>query len=397
MRILHYLDLVRATIGGPARATVDLCGMLAARGHTVTLACDDDEAVPASWRAGDPALPTAVRLHSFMDKAGRSYGPLGPMTEVRRLVEQADVVHIHGLWEFSKPRVAGVCRALRKPYIISLRGQLDDWCMEQGALKKKLFLSLAGRKALEGAAYVHCTAEAEHEQSRKHFPRGRGIVISNLLDLKPFERLPGPEIAHATFPMLKSGRPNLLFLSRVHVKKGLEVLLRAGALLRERGTDVNIVIAGSGEPAYVESVKALARELNLQDRAHFVGLVVNEEKLSLYQSCDLFVLPTSQENFGFVFVESLACGTPVVTTKGVDIWPELESGGGAVIAEGTPEATASAVAGLLASGAALREMGEKGRAWVFRDLDPAKVIRQFESMYERAANERNDARGSMRT
>lgn len=387
MRILHYLDLVRATIGGPARAVVDLCGMLAARGHTVTLACDDDEAVPASWRAGDPSLPTAVRLHSFMDKAGRSYGPIGPMTEVRGLVAQADVVHIHGLWEFSKPRVAAACRALRKPYIISLRGQLDDWCMEQGAAKKRLFLALAGRKALEGAAFVHCTAEAEHEQSRKHFPRGRGIVISNLLDLKPFDRLPGPEIARAKFPVLSAGRPNLLFLSRVHVKKGLEVLLRAGALLRQRGLDANILIAGTGDAAYIESVRALARELALQDRAHFLGLVVNDEKLSLYQAADLFVLPTSQENFGFVFVESLACATPVITTRGVDIWPELESSGGALIAEPTPDATANAIASMIQKGAALSDMGQRGREWVYHDLHPDKVIRAFEAMYERAARE----------
>ncbi|MBL8746288.1 MAG: glycosyltransferase [Phycisphaerae bacterium] len=384
MRILHYLDLVRATIGGPARAVVDLCETLARRGHEVTLVCDDDEGVPASWRTGDPAKPRSVLTGLRLDAKGRSFGPMRPWREMRDLVARADVVHIHGVWEPTKPRVASICRAMGKPYVVSLRGQLDDWCMAQGALKKRVMMGLAARRMLEGAAFVHCTAQAELDQSGKHFPRGRGIVISNLLDLRPFETLPGPGAARAKFPVFESGRPNLLFLSRVHVKKGLDVLLRAGALLRSRGVDANILIAGSGDEAYVESVKRLVTELGLSDRAHFLGLVVNEEKLSLYRACDLFVLPTSQENFGFVFVESLACGTPVVTTRGVDIWPELQSSGGAVIAEATPEAIAGAVGSLLADRDALPAMGAKGREWVFKDLAPEKVIREFEAMYERA-------------
>lgn len=388
MRILHYLDLVRATIGGPARAVVDLCELLAARGHAVTLVCDDDEGVPAAWRKGDSALPCAVRTGLRLDAQGRTFGPLGRWGLMHELVKSADVVHIHGVWEPTKPRVAAICRRHGVPYIVSLRGQLDDWCMEQGRAKKRLFMSLFGRKMLEGAAFVHCTAEAELAQSGKHFipGGGRGLVIHNLTDLKPFEQLPGPDLARRKFPVIDAGRPNLLFLSRIHVKKGLEVLLRAAALLKSRGVDVNILIAGTGDAGYVESVKRLAAELGMGDRAQFLGLVVDDEKRSLYQAADLFVLPTSQENFGFVFVEALACGTPVVTTKGVDIWPELESSGGAVIAEATQEGVANAVADLLAKRDSLRPMGAKGREWVFRDLDPAKLLDRFIRMYEQSAN-----------
>jgi glycosyltransferase involved in cell wall biosynthesis len=385
MRILHLLQLVRPDIGGPARAVVDLCDALSRAGHEVTLASFDLSGAPGAWREAGGGVPRAVLLDPPRGLARRFTSQ--QREGFRELMSAHDVLHLHGPWETANAQAAAIARTLGKPYILSLRGMLDDWCMTQGGIKKRLYLALAGRRMLERAAFVHCTAQAEYEQSRKHFPRGRGIVIPNLTDLKPFENLPGPEMARARFSVLApggAGRPNLLFLSRVHVKKGLEVLLRAGALLRTRGIDANILIAGTGDAPYVESVKRLAAELGLQDRAHFLGLVVNEEKLSLYQAADLFVLPTSQENFGFVFIESLACGTPVVTTRGVDIWPELEASGGSVIADATPEAVADAVGSLLAKRDSLKAMGAKGREWVFKDMAPAKVIREFEAMYERA-------------
>lgn len=383
MRILHLLAMLRMEYGGPVRAVLDLCGALADRKHEVTLATWDTHDAPPEW-ATAPAAPKLEKINS----PGRTgLFSREDRDRMASLIHSHDLVHVHGVWNPWNWQVGAIARQIGKPYIISVRGMLDDWCMEQKPVKKRLFLAVAVRKWLERASFVHLTAQAEFDQARKHFPRGRGIVIPNLTDLKPFENLPGPEMARARFSVLApggAGRPNLLFLSRVHVKKGLEVLLRAGALLRTRGIDANILIAGTGDAPYLESVKRLAAKLGLQDRAHFLGLVVNEEKLSLYQAADLFVLPTSQENFGFVFIESLACGTPVVTTRGVDIWPELEASGGSVIADATPEAVADAVAKLLSKRDSLKAMGAKGREWVFKDMAPAKVIREFEAMYERA-------------
>jgi glycosyltransferase involved in cell wall biosynthesis len=113
----------------------------------------------------------------------------------------------------------------------------------------------------------------------------------------------------------------------------------------------------------------------------FLGFVSGVEKVSLYQAADVLVLPTSQENWGFVLVESLACGTPVVTTKGVDIWPELQSSGGALIVPAEARAMAEAVGGLLSDPARRRAMGEIGRRWVFETLGADRVARGYEAMY----------------
>jgi glycosyltransferase involved in cell wall biosynthesis len=113
----------------------------------------------------------------------------------------------------------------------------------------------------------------------------------------------------------------------------------------------------------------------------FVGHVGGPMKVSLYEACDLFALPTSQENFGFVFPEALASGTPVITTKGVDIWPELLESGGSSIVEGTPESFAAEMAKLIDDSELRRRMAESGRPFVMRVFDEQRLIERYEALY----------------
>ncbi len=392
MRILQVLSVVRAEVGGPARAVTDLCAAFARRGHDVTLVTWDDTDAPAAWKSPRDT-PSAAGLPSLVTVPPPSipggFFTAAALAPLRDLIRRHDVLHLHGAWGTWNLQLGAAARRVGVPYFVSIRGMLDDWCMAQKGLKKSLFLRLGGTRYYERAASVHLTARFEYEQARKYFPRGTGTVIPNLLDMEPFKTLPGPQAARAAFDQLgaanPSGDPVLLFLSRVHVKKGVEHLLRAVRLLNDSGTPCRAVIAGSGDDAYLASLRRLCTELNLDDRVSFVGLVTGDLKLSLYQACDLFVLPTSQENFGFVFPEALACETPVITTKGVDIWPELESSGAAKIVAISAEGAAEGVRAMLqAAGgrAGLKALGAKGRAWVFDWLAPDKVMAQFEKMYE---------------
>lgn len=170
----------------------------------------------------------------------------------------------------------------------------------------------------------------------------------------------------------------------------MDVLIRAVADLAHAGRSLRCIVAGTGDNAYLERMRALAASLGVADRVRFVGMVTGDLKLSLYQLADVFALPTSQENFGFVLPESLACGTPVVTTEGVDIWPELVDGGGAVVAERTPAAFARETAALLDDPARRERMGRQGREWVMRYLDGESVAEKYEDLYRRAAS-RSDA------
>ncbi len=374
MNILHYLPSLHPARGGPVRAVTDLSKGLARRGHRVTLLTTE---MPDRTDEFD-----TVELVS-LGGPGVNARPFSAeqRASVIRHLESNDMCHVHGVWDFSNTQISAACRQRRIPYFVSLRGMLDDWCVAQKPLKKRLFHTLLGRRHLERAAAVHCTAQGELDQSAKWFPNGRGVVIPNLLDLNPFRSPPGPELARRQHPMLTNGRPNVLFLSRVHYKKGVDVLIDAAALLKARGVACNTIIAGTGDDAYTSEMKARVRSAGLDDEVVFVGHVGGDAKVSLYSACDLFALPTSQENFGFVFPEALASGTPVITTKGVDIWPELLGSGAASIIDRTPMAFADEIGAILADPARREAMRAKAKPFVFSAFDEEALLDRYEIMY----------------
>ncbi len=351
--------------------------------------------VPDDWKRGVGGCPRMVRLDRLVGHYG--YLTRASVMRARETMQSADVVHLHMPWDPVNLRLGREARRVGVPYVVGIHGTMDDWTMRRSRFKKQLYLALGGRKLLESAAAVHCTAQAERDQASRWFPRGQAEVVPLVIDLSEYEQLPGAAPARTAFAdaLTHNGQPTLLYLSRLHPKKGIEHLFGAAARLREQGRPVRVLVAGTGEPEYVQSLHRLAAELHLTELVHFLGFVSGTEKVSLYQSADLFVLPTSQENWGFVLIEALACSTPVVTTRGVDIWQELEGTGGTVIVEPDPTAIASAADRLLADPERRVEMGRRGRAWVFEELAVSRVLARYEAFYGKLA--RSSARSSART
>ncbi|MEX0876988.1 MAG: glycosyltransferase [Phycisphaerales bacterium] len=382
MKIVHSIKNLNFSSGGPVRAIIDLSTKLAERGHEVKIITYEDVNAPEQWRSNPDHNPCTVELGKIHN-AGITLSR-DQKRKMAEAIEWADVVHGHGVWTTLCMRVTMMARAMNKPYVLSLRGMLDDWCMEQRTTKKLIYLKLCGTRMLNGAELIHSTAEGELAQSGKWFPGSEGVVIPNLLNLEPFENMPSEQLAREAFPFFDTGEPVLLYLSRLHYKKGVEHLIKAVNILRERGTPHRLLIAGDGDKDYEARLKSLTKQLDLEDHVAFLGLVVGEKKISLYQAADLFVLPTSQENFGFVIYESLAAGTTVLTTKGVDTWPELESQGQATICPQQDREIADAVLILTSDKAGLETRGRAGREWIFDRLHPDQIIEQFEAFYRRA-------------
>ena len=383
--IVHYLEGFNLAEGGVVRAVLDMVDRTAHHAP-VTILTRDDTDVPDDWKRGDRENITVKRLQAPPGRLGMMSNAGG--AEIDADIKGADVVHLHTAWNTANLGVATLARKHGVPYIISVHGMLDDWSMSQSRLKKRVFHAVTGRKLLESAFAVHCTAEAELEQSRKWYPTGNGVVIPLIFDTEPYEQLPTKEQAEALVPELGTDLPKVHFLSRVHVKKGLEHLIRASAVLRSKGGEHALLVAGSGDPpAYLDEMKRLAQSEGVADSTSFLGLVTGEAKTAVIRGANVLAVPTSQENFGFVFPEGLACQTPVVTTKGVDIWPELEASGGAVITTQDPRRIADDLAGMLQDPQRLAEMGEKGRDWVMDHLDPTAVAGRFMDLYRRATSE----------
>jgi glycosyltransferase involved in cell wall biosynthesis len=261
---------------------------------------------------------------------------------------------------------------------------LDPWSVRQRALKKRIYFALAERSRLAHSAVLHFTARQEAAKAAPWLPAGpRQIVIPILIDLAPYATLPDRASAAAFFPALPPDAPWILFLSRIHEKKGLDLLIDTLTLLADKHP--HLIIAGDGETAYVQAMKDRAQRAGIGGRTHFVGLVKGPAKTALFRRAAMLAIPTSQENFGIVFPESLACETPVLVTEGVDIHTELTDSGGALLIRRDPADIADKITTLLSDPAAARARGEAGRRWVFAKLDPQAITRQWIDAYQALA------------
>ena len=293
-----------------------------------------------------PALAAAqVKLGHQVTVACRDYAYLGPMAEAagvevrsvpssrwtkgqggwgcsfRRLVEQeaekADVVHNHGVWLAANYYARRAAVEAGKPLVISPRGMLEDWSLRRAVVRKFVAWQLFERKNLESAALFHATADSEAEaiktalriKMKIKIKESRIVVAPNGVDIP--ERIPNREALEARFAKLR-GRRWILFMSRVHPKKGLLELAKAWMQIRESNPGWELVIAGpEQDKGYAEKVRA-----ELKGEGVWTGELGGEEKWAALGNAGFMVLPSYSENFGIVVAESLAAGRPVVTTTG---------------------------------------------------------------------------------
>ena len=381
MKLLHYFPTTRFTEGGTLRAAIDFCTVLALRGHEVIWLTSDDTDAPDSWKNGDSNCPL-IRLLGPLQKAGRRLSE-EQVAVAAKIAGETDIAHIHAMWIPSNPQIAKACDSVGTPWVLSTHGMLDDWCMQQRSLKKKFYLSTAGRILVRGATTFLTTAEEERRQSSRWLKHDNIAVIPYIVDLEPYKEVPSPKDAIETYG--KSDNPTVLFLSRVHEKKSIETLIDSTAILKQRGIPVRVLIAGTGEQSYINTLQKRAESAGVGENITFLGMVVGDLKLSLYAMADVFALPTQQENFGIVYPEAMLCETPVIGTKGTDIWRELEKGG-ATIADRTPEAFANAIEELVTNSDLAKSRGQEGRKHILSWLDNDAVAKRYEEMYEAAIN-----------
>lgn len=296
MKILHIVGSIDKSAGGPSRSVPQTCENVSKLGIEIELITRPSEN-PVKVNVSDN-----FKLKFYSIKELREVGKKLSKNEI-------SLVHLQHVWD---PYIHIIARAARKkgiPYIITPRGMLEPWIMNRHPLKKKIAMWLYQRKDIEKAAYLHATCEMEKENIRKLGFKNPMVVIPN-----------GIEISHAKQkPEWKEVR-NILFMSRVHPKKGIELLIEAIAGIQNK--QLKLIVAGEGDESYVEELKQLCKEKNVSEQIEFAGGVYGEEKWELYHASDLFVLPTYSENFGIVVAEALATGLPVITTTGTP-WQEL--------------------------------------------------------------------------
>ncbi|TCP39299.1 glycosyltransferase [Rhodovulum marinum] len=322
----------------------------------------------------DPSDPQAAAAWAEAVFAARIYGPksfvFAPSLARRLRTLAPDVTDVQGLWTYASLANLRYHRAIGTPYVVTPRGMLDPWARDRSAFKKRLVRLWFEDAHLRTAACLRATADMEAEHFRSYGLTNPIAVVPNGVEI--------PDLAPRV--PLADGRRRLLFLSRVHPKKGLPILLHAWAALEVQRPDWDLHIAGPDEVNHTAELKALASELGLR-RVVWHGAVHGADKAALYRSADLLVLPTYAENFGLVVAEALAQEVPVITTRNAP-WSGLESnecGWWIDLSEETLRETLLASTAL--SPHALHRMGERGRHWVSRDFGLDQVALKMLEVY----------------
>lgn len=284
-----------------------------------------------------------------------------------------NIIHINCCWLPQCAWAQEWAQKLGYKVILTPHGMLEPWIMRRHYWTRKLpALLLYQKEAIIKANYIHATAESEKNNLLNLGYNNKIEVIANGIDVDNIQ-------IKSTWRRSKT----LLFLSRIHIKKGIEFLLDAIAELKDQLKGYTIYIGGEGEVNYIQTLKEKAESLGINNLISFCGGIYGEEKWELFRKADLFILPTYSENFGIVVAEALASGTPVITTKGTP-WQELETEHCGWWTEIGSEATINALKSYLAcSEEDLEKMGKKGRQLIESKYSAQKMAENMITLYQK--------------
>jgi glycosyltransferase involved in cell wall biosynthesis len=254
-----------------------------------------------------------------------------------------DAVIVNGLWQYIGFAAWRALHGSKTPYFVYSHGMLDPWFKHQYPmkhLKKWLYWPWGEYRVLRDAAAVIFTCEEERLLARQSFwlYQCREVVGSYGTSAAPGNGQLLSEAFLRAYPELQDKRC-LLFLGRLHEKKGCDLLIEAFARFAASEHDAHLVMAGPGEESLVRELKSRAAALGISNRVTWTGMLAGDMKWGAFYACEAFCLPSHQENFGIAVAEALACSRPVLISNKVNIWREIEADGAGIVETDTPEGT----------------------------------------------------------
>jgi len=382
MRVLHVISGLDPANGGPTIALVGLAEAQARAGLDVS--------VLATWQ-NQTGFPVAEQMRA----AGVKVNLIGPASgklsrhpslvmATEGAVGRAEVVHVHALWEEIQHRAMRAAKRQGVPYVVTPHGMLSPWSFSNGSvinrLGKRAYLTLRLRRGLAGAAALHYTTVPERELASRLGLGSPTLIEPCGLDWTEFSSLPEGGRFRSRFPEI-GHRPMLLFLGRLSAQKGLDALIPAFGQFCRLNPDAVLVIAGPDYDGYSRTVARLIEEHVPNARVLQAGMQAGRERVEAMVDADLFVLSSHHENFGIVVAEAMACATPVVISRDVNVWQEVEAAGAGEAASRAPAELAAAMVRWMADPQRRQEAGERGRAYARAHWDWDLIAQRWADHY----------------
>jgi len=345
--MVHVIQSMAAEKGGPTQVVAGLAAALRQRGHDVVVAVGDDAA----------------------DHAGVDVQPY-----TRALVRAADVVHAHGVWDWTVVSAMRDARRLGVPYLFCPHGMFHPWAMSQKPWKKRLALRLGVRRLLNHAAAAHVLNAREAEHLPAHGVRTPATVLPNGVSR---------DVVTAADDAARQGEARddrtILFLGRLHHVKGLDVLADAFARVASRDAAAKLMVVGPDAGVRQDFERRVAAA-GVADRVTLSGPLGGEAKWAALRRATVFCQPSRQEGFSVATLEALACRLPVVISTGCH-FPEVAEAGAGVVVDLDPQAFADALCRVLEDASSRQRMGDAGRHLVEQRYTWPVIAERAEAMY----------------
>jgi len=369
--------------GGPPRVAFRLAAAQAGLGHEVHLVSYAPETTVEEFEIALANVPHSALVHRHSLEPAKGLERLTAWRagrSVEQLIDErpTDILHLHNVWEPIVPAAAAAARRRGVPYMILLNGMLHPWSLAQKRWKKRLALALRYRRMLDGAGALHVLNEVERACASALGLKSRPVIIPNGVFPEEIDPLPPRGRFRASYPQL-GDRPFILFLSRLHHKKGLDYLADTFSIVAPHVPDLQLVVAGPDGGARQAFEQQIDR-LRLRDRVHIIDSLLGVAKLGALVDATVFCLPSRQEGFSLAITEALACGVPVVISRDCN-FPEVAEVGAGEVLDLDPRLFADAILRIVGDAELRARMGAAGRKLILSRYTWPRIAEQTIEAY----------------
>lgn len=359
LRIVHVYNWLDPAVGGPPRVIVGLAAGQQRMGHEVRFISSDRQDAP------EVQALLSAHLHPVPPRTTvrpKFFRPVVNRRRLRRALEDADVAHLHGIWPPVSLLASQMCRKMGIPYVVAPHGSLHGAALRERPLRKLVGMwALGYGEMVRHAAAIHALNDEEAEGAAWVTLPDRVEVIPNGVFPETFEQKPLPGVFRGMLPELGDA-PYILFLSRLHPGKGLDLLGEAFGRVARRHPEVHLVVAGDDHGARAD-LEARLRRHGVRDRAHLVGHVSGARKDAAFAESAVFCLPSRHEGFSMAITEALAWGRPVVITQTCH-FPDVAREDCGIITRLDADDIAEALSAMIGDPVRAEAMGQRGRLLV---------------------------------
>lgn len=394
LRVLQIVPSISPVYGGPSQMVRGFAQALAEAGAEVTVLTTDSngdvDQPPLEVPLNQPVSEADYTVWYFRCAPFRRYKFSAPLLSwLWQHAHDYDIAHIHALFSPVSTAAATVARWRRLPYLLRPLGTLDPADLAKKQRLKQIYAQLLERPNLAGAAGLHFTSPQEAEVSERFGTQPASFVIPLGVNAPP--QLPEAEAWQRLRTMdIPDYCVRVLFLSRLDPKKGLERLIDALSALQQDGLEFHFILAGGNpqDAAYEQKISDRIANSPLAGRTTLTGFVTGDDKATLLQTADLFVLPSDYENFGIAVAEAMLAGLAVVISRGVYIWPEIEASQSGWVCDSSAEALSQTLRTTLSQAGERKRRGRNARDYAESHFSWQAIATQTLDLYRQVLGDR---------